>query len=117
MRLFLIPIMICRHNSYQIYSLPLHAINSNSILQSQPLPPAYAANEKLIKKAEQVVDKLVAIGGTDIETALKIGIQVVENNVKGDKKHQPIIIFLTDGEPTVGETNTEKIIRTVSCKW
>lgn len=77
------------------------------------MPPAYQANEKLIKKAEQVVNKLVALGGTDIETALKTGIKLVEQNLKDDKKHQPIIIFLTDGEPTVGEVNTEKITRTV----
>lgn len=61
-----------------------------------------------------MVDKLVALGGTDIETALKLGIQLVELNQKNDKKHQPIIVFLTDGEPTVGETNTDKIVRTVS---
>lgn len=78
------------------------------------MPPAYSATEQNIEKAEQVVNKLSALGGTDIETGLKVGLQLVEQNLRGDKKHQPIIIFLTDGEPTVGETSIDKITGTVS---
>ncbi|KAG5868614.1 Inter-alpha-trypsin inhibitor heavy chain H4, partial [Gonioctena quinquepunctata] len=67
-----------------------------------------------IKKAERVVEKLRANGGTDIQSALKVGIQLVEKNHVEDKKHQPIIIFLTDGEATVGETDNNRIIGTIS---
>ncbi|KAJ8920647.1 hypothetical protein NQ315_004786 [Exocentrus adspersus] len=80
----------------------------------QPLPPAYEANEENIKKAEKVVEKLNAFGGTDIQSALKVGLELVASNIKTDKKHQPLIVFLTDGEATVGETDNNKIISTVS---
>lgn len=62
------------------------------------------------------MDKLNAYGGTDIQSALKIGLQLVHQNLLKDKTHQPLIIFLTDGEPTVGETSTDKIISTVRIK-
>ncbi|KAJ8946459.1 hypothetical protein NQ314_008887, partial [Rhamnusium bicolor] len=74
----------------------------------------FAATEENIKKAEEVVKKLNAFGGTDIKSALNIGLQLVENNLKGGNKHQPIVIFLTDGEATVGEVDNEKIIKNVT---
>ncbi|KAG5867691.1 Inter-alpha-trypsin inhibitor heavy chain H4, partial [Gonioctena quinquepunctata] len=80
----------------------------------QPIPPAYPATEENIQKAEQIVEKLSAFGATDIQSALKVGIQIVEKNHKEDKKHQPIIIFLTDGEATIGETDNNRIIRTIT---
>lgn len=82
-------------------------------LTEQPIPAPYTASEENIKKAEGVVDQLKAYGGTDIDSALKTGLQIVKKNHE-DKKHQPIIVFLTDGEATVGITDTDKITRTVS---
>ncbi|XP_050509623.1 inter-alpha-trypsin inhibitor heavy chain H4 isoform X1 [Diabrotica virgifera virgifera] len=79
----------------------------------QPIPPPYPASEENIKKAEDVVEKLKAFGGTDINSALTTGLQIILKN-KEDKTHQPIIVFLTDGEATVGETNNEKIITTIT---
>lgn len=81
--------------------------------KEQPIPAPYTASEENIKKAEGVVDQLKAYGGTDIDSALKTGLQIVKKNHE-DKKHQPIIVFLTDGEATVGITDTDKITRTVS---
>lgn len=60
----------------------------------------------------QVVEQFSANGGTDIQNALKIGLKLVAGN--DQKSHQPIIVFLTDGEPTVGESNTDRIISSVS---
>ncbi|XP_044268022.1 inter-alpha-trypsin inhibitor heavy chain H4-like isoform X2 [Tribolium madens] len=82
---------------------------------NQVLPPAYQATEENKEKAKKVVDKLNAYGGTDIKSALEVGLKLVKKN-KEDKKntHQPIIMFLTDGEPTMGETNTEKITSAIS---
>lgn len=60
-----------------------------------------------------VVGKLNAFGGTDIESALKVAIQLIEKHQQEDKTHQPLVVFLTDGEPTVGEINTAKITKTV----
>ncbi|XP_056645310.1 inter-alpha-trypsin inhibitor heavy chain H4-like isoform X1 [Diorhabda sublineata] len=79
----------------------------------QPIPPPYPASDEYLKKAEGVVEKLKAYGGTDIESALRVGLEIVLKN-KEDKKHQPIIVFLTDGEATVGETNNDRIISTIS---
>ncbi|CAG9863255.1 unnamed protein product [Phyllotreta striolata] len=86
---------------------------ANRNLTQQPLPPPFPATEDNLNKADKVVDKLKAFGGTDIDSALKTGLQIVQKNLE-DTKHQPIIIFLTDGEATVGMTNNEKIIKTVT---
>lgn len=55
-----------------------------------------------------------AYGGTDIKSALEVGLKLVKKN-KDEKNdsHQPIIVFLTDGEPTVGETTPDKITSSV----
>ncbi|XP_018570730.1 inter-alpha-trypsin inhibitor heavy chain H4 isoform X2 [Anoplophora glabripennis] len=81
---------------------------------AQPLPPAYQATEENLEKAKEVVAKLNAFGGTDIQSALKVGLELVEKNLETDKKHQPLIVFLTDGEATVGEVDNNKIISTIS---
>ncbi|XP_063902770.1 inter-alpha-trypsin inhibitor heavy chain H3-like isoform X1 [Zophobas morio] len=82
---------------------------------NQVLPPPYEATEENINKAKQVVEKLSAYGGTDIKSALEVGLKIIKKN-REDKgnTHQPIIIFLTDGEPTVGETTPDKITSAIS---
>ncbi|CAG9823444.1 unnamed protein product [Phaedon cochleariae] len=80
----------------------------------QPLPPAYPATEENLKKAEKVVQKLKAFGGTDINEGLKTALTLIDKNHLEDKKHQPLIVFLTDGEATVGEVDNDKIIRTIT---
>ncbi|XP_030759814.1 inter-alpha-trypsin inhibitor heavy chain H4-like isoform X7 [Sitophilus oryzae] len=77
------------------------------------LPESVVASPENIKKATEVVNKLDAFGGTDILTALKVGLKVVGTN-KNPQQNHPIIVFLTDGEPTVGEVSTEKIISTIT---
>ncbi|KAJ8966387.1 hypothetical protein NQ314_003548 [Rhamnusium bicolor] len=77
--------------------------------------PIIAANET-IEKAKNVVDEISTGGLTNmiggLETALYL-VKVGQNN-QADKKHQPIIIFLTDGEPNVGISSTEEIVRIVT---
>ncbi|KAJ3633920.1 hypothetical protein MTP99_010837 [Tenebrio molitor] len=82
---------------------------------NQTLPPPFEANDENINKAKQVVEKLNAYGGTDIKSALEVGLKLVKKN-KDEKNdsHQPIIVFLTDGEPTVGETTPDKITSSIS---
>lgn len=78
------------------------------------LPPPYQVSDDNIKKAKQVVDKLSAFGGTDIKSALEVGLKIVKMSKEDtNNTHQPIIVFLTDGEPTVGETQPEKITAAV----
>ncbi|XP_023954995.2 inter-alpha-trypsin inhibitor heavy chain H4 isoform X2 [Bicyclus anynana] len=97
------------------------------------VPPARASAEN-IAKAKVVVSKLEAYGGTDIYNALDAAINIVQkgdlemqstnvssvkNNNKTDSienKLEPFIIFLSDGDPTVGETNTGRIITHMSEK-
>ncbi|CAH0722782.1 unnamed protein product, partial [Brenthis ino] len=79
-----------------------------------------------IAKAQIIVSRLAASGGTNIYEALRVALDLIH---KVDEKNQtsqsantteiqktetselePIIIFLTDGDPTVGETSTQRII-------
>ncbi|KAJ8939187.1 hypothetical protein NQ318_017084 [Aromia moschata] len=82
-------------------------------LRKLRLPDPTYVTDGTLQKARNVVNKLEAFGSTYIigglETALylaKIGQDKVS---EGDKKCQPIIVFLTDGEPNVGINSTEKI--------
>ena len=58
--------------------------------------------------AQTKVFDLNAGGGTNINEALLEAIQLARN-VTSEKKLQKMIIFLTDGDPTSGETNLETI--------
>jgi Ca-activated chloride channel homolog len=64
------------------------------------------ATESNIKKAEKFIESLKPVGGTNIEEALKIALK--ENDNSG-KTH--LIIFITDGKPTIGETNDELLLK------
>lgn len=66
------------------------------------------ATPERIGEAKARVDKLVAAGGTNIEGALTkaLASQVADGRV-------PIVVFLTDGEPTVGLTNKDDILASV----
>ncbi len=57
------------------------------------------------------VDDIVGNGGTNINDALLSAL-----SDKPDPKRPRIIIFLTDGEATVGETDTTRIIKNVSAE-
>lgn len=52
---------------------------------------------------------------TNIYTALKVALRLVELEEAANKARslQPIIIFLTDGEPTAGVTDIPTIIQDV----
>ena len=54
--------------------------------------------------AKQWLSTLEAIGGTDIDGALKNAFETA------DSERQTVILFLTDGVPTEGETNTATIL-------
>lgn len=52
------------------------------------------------------IDRLVAAGGTNIEGALK---EALRRN--GERLH--LVVFLTDGQPTIGERNTDALAKLV----
>jgi Ca-activated chloride channel homolog len=63
------------------------------------------ANEENKQKAMRFIDDLKAVGGTNIEDALKLAIQ------QKDRGYRPrVILFLTDGKPTINETDEEKLV-------
>jgi Ca-activated chloride channel family protein len=57
------------------------------------------------KRGEEFVDKLQPSGGTNINDSLIASLKQFEN---GDRPK--MLVFMTDGLPTVGETKAEKII-------
>jgi len=57
-------------------------------------------------QARRYVDNLQASGGTDIDTALATALKLADD----DTRRPQVLIFLTDGLPTVGERNAERII-------
>ncbi len=62
------------------------------------------ASRANIAEALSYVDRLRASGGTDINSALLEALAV-----SGEAARADYIVFITDGEPTVGETNRSRI--------
>ena len=64
-----------------------------------------SANAQGKKRGEDFVQKLKPTGGTNINDALKAAVR------QFDSSDRPkMLVFMTDGLPTVGETNVDKII-------
>ncbi|HEY0881931.1 MAG TPA: VIT domain-containing protein, partial [Archangium sp.] len=63
------------------------------------------ASEANVKKAVEFVGQLEAIGGTAIDEAMVRALKDGAN--RGDKPH--MVMFITDGHPTVGETDEAAI--------
>jgi Ca-activated chloride channel family protein len=67
-----------------------------------------AADEKGRARGLEFVGKLKATGGTNINDAIKAALK------QFDSSDRPkMLVFLTDGLPTVGETNIQRIIENV----
>ncbi|MFN0279563.1 MAG: VIT and vWA domain-containing protein [Pyrinomonadaceae bacterium] len=64
-----------------------------------------AANAEGKQRGEEFISKLRPTGGTNINDSLIASLKQFE---KSDRPK--MLVFMTDGLPTVGETNTEKII-------
>jgi Ca-activated chloride channel family protein len=64
-----------------------------------------SASDANIKKALKFSDTIEAAGGTNIDEALDTGLSFTK---KGNRPST--ILFLTDGQPTVGEQNTATIL-------
>ncbi|MFO7947129.1 MAG: VIT domain-containing protein [Armatimonadota bacterium] len=67
-----------------------------------------AADEGAVKRARKFISDFEASGGTDIDSALKTALKY---RVKEKTNY---VVFLTDGQPTVGETDEQKITDNVS---
>ncbi|CAG2060410.1 unnamed protein product, partial [Timema podura] len=101
-------------------------LNLHQYDEDEPKPhpgptPAFPATPEYIAKAKEIIRKMRAGGGTNIHDTLKTAIRVAHEGLinvtsarEGGKVPEPIIVFLTDGEPTVGEVRPNKILSTVS---
>src|SRR5216683_2612628 len=69
-------------------------------------------NKQQIDQAKKWVENLEATGGTAINDALAAALAMRS----GDSGRTLTIVFFTDGQPTVGETNIEKITKNVLAK-
>ncbi|HEX5136755.1 MAG TPA: VIT domain-containing protein [Planctomycetota bacterium] len=69
--------------------------------------PASAANKKL---ATEWVDQLDAVGGTAIDDALGMAL------ASGDPERLTLVVFLTDGLPSVGEVDPKRIVANVKAR-
>lgn len=66
------------------------------------------ADKNHIQEAVEWVDELTAKGGTAIDDALRAALQL-----RSDDNRNFTIVFLTDGLPTIGETNIGAILKNV----
>ncbi|MFH1893425.1 MAG: VIT domain-containing protein [Candidatus Zixiibacteriota bacterium] len=71
-------------------------------------PEMLEASRESVREAIAAVNQLKAEGGTNINMALLEAI-----GIGGDRSFADYIIFLTDGEPTVGETNPQHIAENI----
>lgn len=67
------------------------------------------ASRENVKSAEGYIGGLKALNGTAIDDALKEALELRSE----DSERPFVVIFLTDGLPTVGETRMEKIVENV----
>lgn len=66
------------------------------------------ANDKNRDKARKFVDELKPVGGTNIDEAMQLALK---NGDGGKRPH--MIIFITDGKPTIGETDEDKLLKLI----
>ena len=67
------------------------------------------ANDENVKKSYAFVSALKPRGGTAIADAIKLATEASNR----DSSRPYIVIFLTDGQPTIGETNPDRIVEQV----
>ncbi len=67
------------------------------------------ATPENVKRAQKFASEVDASGGTNIDEALRAALGLL----KPESGSQKMIVFLTDGLPTIGETNIETILANV----
>ncbi|XP_018575685.1 inter-alpha-trypsin inhibitor heavy chain H4 isoform X2 [Anoplophora glabripennis] len=87
-----------------------------SKLSKEEFPAALTADNQTLIKANRVIDSLRAYGMTNIIGGLEAALYLakVRQDHPSDKKYQPVIIFLTDGDPNVGVYSTQTITNIVT---
>jgi Ca-activated chloride channel homolog len=67
------------------------------------------ATDANVRAAERYLDGLDAEGSTNISGALDRALEHGDDNRIGDRSRLPLVLFITDGEPTVGERDPDAI--------
>lgn len=80
-----------------------------STLSSALFGKRVVANKSNRYDANKFIDDLKAIGGTNMEEAL--GLACIE---KADPTRPHMIVFITDGKPTIGKTKNEELLKQIS---
>lgn len=70
------------------------------------------SSSEQVENAKKWVDKLRATGGTAINDALLAALAMRSE----DMGRTFTVVFFTDGQPTIGETDTQKILKNVTAK-
>jgi Ca-activated chloride channel family protein len=66
-------------------------------------------NAENIEAAVSMIAKLEAVGGTNIDEALRLAVGMAE------KSDRPcMVVFLTDGKPTIGETDSDRLAKGIA---
>ncbi len=66
------------------------------------------ASKENVEKARKWIEEITARGGTNIDEALKEALRM-----KGGEGRTFMVIFMTDGQPTIGETDPKKILKNI----
>jgi Ca-activated chloride channel family protein len=70
-----------------------------------------AADKKNRAIAVEQINQLQAIGGTNIEEALTLAMKTAKPN-----RHPTFVVFITDGKPTIGQTDENSILQVIKQK-
>src|SRR5262249_29125915 len=70
------------------------------------------ASSEQIENARKWVNELEATGGTAIDDALTAALKLRSS----EDSRSFVVVFFTDGQPTIGETSPEKILKNVQAK-
>ena len=73
----------------------------------EELVPATREN---VARAQKYVEGLEPIGGTNSEEALTLALKANA----GPSSRPKVVIFITDGKPTIGETNEDRLVKKVT---
>jgi Ca-activated chloride channel family protein len=71
-----------------------------------------AADKEQVERAQKWVDKLEATGGTAIHDALASALELRGK----DEGRSFTMVFFTDGQPTIGETDPERILKSFAAR-
>jgi Ca-activated chloride channel homolog len=68
-----------------------------------------SADPDSVKQASAYVNRMLAVGGTNIEDALTQALTLSSGDTR-DASRARMIVFITDGKPTIGETDADRLV-------